>query len=245
MLYRNMFLKYQSPEEGEHAAGGGDAGTQTQEPKMPTPEEWASFQSQFAQSQESNQSMQSKMTELLGEAKSAKQAKLDAQQEARLADARKTQSLEEFEKELNGQWGVKLGDKDSEIDRLNGLILGGNSDKAITELAGLFASPDAAKLMLSNLVKSEHGEGGVVTKFNGLDGNLVTTDLKQMAEYLKNSEAFKPFMNGINSSGAIDNNSRPASANAGGKAQEVSREDFEKISPAEKGIFLSKGGKIK
>lgn len=238
-IYGNFcreYLEEQSGEEGQSGAGGAEY-------TPPSQSEWAAMQKQVAESADSTSAMQIHLNKLLGETKKAKEEKRLIEETTRLSEAKKSQSMEDFEKELRAQHKTALGGKISEIENLNKIILGGANKSALTELAGLFESPEAGMLMLQNMVKSEHGENGVVTNFNGLDGALVTTDKKTMCEWLKNNKVFQPYLKGVGSSGGMDGSGKPAAS--GGQGKEMERSEFEKLAPAKQMTIIKSGVKIK
>jgi hypothetical protein len=198
--------------QAEVGADGGD-GDGGAAPETYSAEDFNALQSQLNDQVTQNTAMNGKLNELLGETKAAKQAKQQLEETQRLEAAKNSTSMDDFESELRSQFKVASDVDKIEITRLNDIILGGSNKNAITELAALFEHPEAGKLMLQNMVKSKHSENNsVVTNFTDSTGNLITTDGSKMVEWLKNNKTFQPFLKGVDSSGGMDGNSRPAAS---------------------------------
>lgn len=238
MLYRNMLNKYYAP-EGEEPQPGATA-PEAEVPDLET------LQATIAKMKEENERMSQHQAVLLKEKKQEQDRRREqeeARQKAELESQKKAGDLEGLEKSLLEQFGTKETKYASEIERLNSMILGGKKSEIIAELAGDFVSPEAAKLMLSALVSTEHGENNTVsTSFKGLDGQLITTDRKAFKEYLMSNEAFSPYLKGPDSSGGMGLGGKPSAG--GGKANAMKRSDFEQCSPADQMTFIKNGGKI-
>ena len=92
--------------------------------------------------------------------------------------------------------------------------------------------------MIGVTLDSDHN--GVV-EYKSLTGEVITTDPETFFDYLKTNHP--AWMKGVDSSGGLNSAAQPAAS--GGKVSDLSREDFEKLNPGQKGQFLSNGGKIK
>lgn len=208
--------KYQEEAGAEDGLAGGEAQTKPEE-NQPSVEE---LMAQVKQFQDENATMRTHMDELLGEKKAEQQRRKqeeEARKQAELEAQRKAGDLEAFEKTLTEQFGGKEAKLNSEIERLNNMILGGRKNEIIADMASSFVSPEVAKLMLGNLITTEHGENDTIsTSFKGLDGQLVTTDPKAFKEYLMNNELFAPYLKGVDSSGGLSSAAKPAAS--GGQA---------------------------
>ena len=215
MKFRNMLLKYHAPVEGD--GDPSDSAPPADAPAAPSIEE---LQATIAKMQKDNESMANHQAVLLKEKKeeqAKRQAEEEARQRAELESQKKAGDLEAFEKSLTEQFSAKEAKRQAEIDRLNDMILGGRKSEIISDLAGSFVSPEVAKLMLGNLVTTEHGDGNTVsTSFKGLDGQLVTTDPKAFKEYLMGNELFAPYLKGVDSAGGLSSAAKPAAS--GGQA---------------------------
>ena len=156
--------------------------------------------------------MESKMDELLGETKAAKAKRKEAEVAAQLAAedaAKKSGSMEELEKTINARHSLELEGYKSQLKDRDNLILGGKKSELIAGLAGEFTSPEAAKLMLSNMVEASYGDdNNVLTQFKSIDGSVVTTDPAEFVKHLKSNDAFKPFLKAVDSSGGSANGSK-------------------------------------
>ena len=146
-----------------------------------------------------------KNAQLLGEKKSAKErallAETDKQQMAE-QQAKTNGDMEALEKTLTAKYSAAEDGYKSQLEQLNGLILGGKKNEAINEIASNFLSADAGKLMLSNMVSTGYGDDNkVITQFKNLNGEVITTDKNEFVKYLQGDKAFTPILKAIDSAG--------------------------------------------
>ena len=200
-------VKYRLMDEANIDGGEGGGGSEVIEQKPSIDELMATV----AQLTESNGKMKGHMNDLLGEKKAEKEKREVAEQAAQqkeLEASKNAGDMAKFEEQINEQFAGKETGYQSKIEELNNVILGGKKTEIITELANMFQSPAAAKLMLNSMVKTQYGDNhSVLPEFKGLDGQLVTTDLKSFVEYIKGNEAFASMLTGVNSSGGHDDGS--------------------------------------
>ena len=146
-----------------------------------------------------------KNKELLGEKKEAKrlaQEAEDSRQALAEQQARTNGSMEDLEKTLNSKHNAELETYKTQLSELNNTILGGKKSEAITGLSNEFVSPEAAKLMLANMVEVSYSDDHkVVTQFKGVDGTVVTTDSSEFMKLLRSNDAFTPLLKAVDSSG--------------------------------------------
>ena len=144
-------------------------------------------------------------------ATAAKQAK-DAEEKAALAEARRTGDLAALEKTLAEQAQSKITEAMSEVDKYKSIALGGKKESIINELASSFVSPEAAKMILGQMVEVGINENNEATStFKDTSGKLISTDSKVFADWIKTQDAFKPLIKGVESSGGGANGSRSGS----------------------------------
>lgn len=144
----------------------------------------------------------------------ARQAK-EADEKAALAEARRTGDLAALEKTLAEQTQSKINEAMSEVDKYKSLALGGKKESIINELASSFVSPEAAKMILSQMVEVGINENNeAVSTFKDTSGKLISTDSKVFADWIKSQDAFKPLIKGVESSGGGANGSSGSSGAA-------------------------------
>lgn len=182
--------------------------------------------------------------ELLAEKKAAQAKAKEAEELARKAaeeNARKTGDLKTLEESLNTKFSSQISELQEQVKTRDGMILGGKKDSLIAELSGMFVNPAVAKLMLTNLVHVEYGEGGaIVQKFTGLDGKPVTTDPQEFAKHLSGVKDFAPLIKASNATGGGAN----GSGNGNGGANTISRSQFAQLSPGQQMDHIKAGGKV-
>lgn len=126
----------------------------------------------------------------------------EAADKAALAEAKRSGDLAALEKTLSEQAQARINEAMGEVDRYKNLALGGKKESIINELASSFVSPDAAKMILAQLVEVGVNENNeAVSTFKDASGNLVSTDAKVFADWIKKQDAFKPLIKGVESSG--------------------------------------------
>jgi SMC interacting uncharacterized protein involved in chromosome segregation len=148
--------------------------------------------------------LKAKVEELLSEKKTEAEKRKEAEEAAKgkeLEAAKAAGKIEEVERALTEQWGGKVSKLEAQLADRDGEILNGQKASVLESLAGKFVSPDAAKLMLSNMVETVRSENGIVNNFKGLDGSVLTTDVDTFIEHLTSNDSFKPLLKGVDSSG--------------------------------------------
>jgi len=148
--------------------------------------------------------LKSKIDELLNEKKSEKQKREEAEEarkQSELDAAKAAGKIEEVERAIEERWADKYGKLEKQLGERDGEILGGKKETILESLSSKFVSPEAAKLMLSNMVETVRGDNGLVTNFKGLDGATLTTDASAFMEHLSSQDSFKPLLKGVDSSG--------------------------------------------
>lgn len=139
-----------------------------------------------------------KAKELADEA--SRKAKEEADKLA-LAEAKSAGDLKKLEETITSQFGEKLTEAQRKNELLNERLIGGQRDSLVSELANSFTSPDAAKMILKQMVDVSLTDDGTVPTFKGMDGNVITTDKAVFADWLKGQDAFKSLIKGVDSSG--------------------------------------------
>lgn len=184
-----------------------------------------------------------KNDELISEKRAAQKARDEATEQARIAAeeaARKSGNLAELEKSLTAKHTAELEKVRAEITKRDGLILGGRKDAILADLANNFISPNAAKLMMANLVDVGYGEDGQVgVTFKGIDGKPVTTDQKEFIKHLSANNDFKSLIKGSSANGG---GAAPSGKPQTGKM--LDRAEFDSMNPDSKMSFMREGGTV-
>lgn len=166
------------------------------------------------------------------EASAAAKAAAD---KAALAEAKKAGDLQALEKTLKEQAASELDRANSEVNKYKEMVLGGKRDTIVTELSNQFVSPEAAKMILTQMVDVSAGDDGAVATFKDSAGNTITTDPKVFAEWLKGQDAFKPLLKGVDSAGG----GAKGSTSSGGAGAQKPSGNFMKMSTAERVAHLN------
>jgi hypothetical protein len=146
--------------------------------------------------------------ELLEEKRQAKEAADEARRLAKeesdklaIATARSANDLKALEETITSQYSEKLTAAERKHQLLNERIVGSERDGLVGDLANIFASPDAGKMILKQMVDVSITDDGTATTFKGMDGSVITTDKAVFADWLKGQDAFKSLIKGVDSSG--------------------------------------------
>lgn len=139
-----------------------------------------------------------KAKELADEA--SRKAKEEADKLA-IATAKSAGDLKALEDTLAKQFSERETALKAENEKLKGLLVGGARDSIVGELANSFVSAEAGKMLLKQMVEVSPSDNGMVTTFKDSAGQVITTDKKVFADWLKGQDAFKPLIKGVDSSG--------------------------------------------
>lgn len=210
------------------------------------------------------ESLRKKVTELLDETKPVKrkaseleqklaeieqQRKADEENARKLAEeaAKKSGDVEALEKswqekfermqqELTGKYQPELEMKDK-------LLQDATVNATANSLANEIGIPGSAKALLPHIksrLKMDIKDGKAVTVVTGPDGKPSAYTLDDLKQEFINDAAFAPLIVGSKATGG------GANGGSGGAAgeKEISREQFNSLSPAEKSQHLSGGGTV-
>lgn len=189
---------------------------------------------QLTETSQERDRLQGHSQTLLQEAKDAKKRAKEISDQQELDAASKT-SNEEFEATLRAQFAEKETASEqswqAKFDEVNNALLGGAETTAVAKLSGLFNSPEMGEFIVKNMTKASLADGKVEMTFTDTQGKKISNSLDGMMEYLKNDPVIQPHLKGVDSSGLLDGNGRP---NANASQKTITREQFDKLSPAEK-----------
>jgi hypothetical protein len=126
----------------------------------------------------------------------------EAKQESDLAAARKANDLSSLEETLKTQFaGEKQGDL-ARYEALQKTVKESKLNAILSDLAPNFISPEAAKLVLRNMISINFGEDNLSNaEYKGFDGAIVATDSKQFIEWAGRNASLASLMKPINSAG--------------------------------------------
>lgn len=128
---------------------------------------------------------------------------------------KKAGDWETLEANLNASHQSELEKIKEQLAQRDTMILGKANEAAINALAGEFISPDVGKMMLKNMVNTSYSESGeVVTSLNGVDGQLLATDVNSFAEKIRGIDSFASVLKGVDSSGGGGQGSGKSGAQA-------------------------------
>lgn len=207
MLYRNMVRKYYSEAGTDGADGGGQGATKTY-----TQEEVDALVSGLKSNTEK---LLAEKKDAARKAKEADDARLLAEQEK----AKQSGELEQFEQSLRKQYDPVIAEKDAKLTALSDRILGSERKAVMGDVLakGKFIDAAAAEL-LTQFVKTEFDGDSVVTKFVGVDGGVITTDVDKFIDYCKKHPVISHLMQADAASGGGANGNKNPAGGAGGDA---------------------------
>lgn len=152
--------------------------------------------------------MDSKITELLDEKKKTQKERDDAAEAARLAKEDKAKREGDIQA-LEQSWQEKLdkavGEKETEIKNLTGILTKQTSGMDATNLANKLAVPGKAGVLMphiSSRLKTEFTEGKTITRVLDADGNPSALSINDLENEFRNNELFASVIQGSNGSGA-------------------------------------------
>lgn len=170
-------------------------------------------------------------------AKEAEDARLLAEQEK----AKQSGELEPFEQSLRKQYEPEIEGYKTANAKLADRILGSERKAVMGDVLakGKFIDAAAAEL-LAQFVKTEFDGDSVVTKFVGVDGSVITTDVDKFVDYCKKHPVISHLMQADAASGGGAAGSR----GAGGAGKTMKRSDFDGLNPNAKRQFMATGGTL-
>ncbi len=146
-----------------------------------------------------------------------------AQEEADLEKARKANDLATLEQTLRDQFSDQSALSDAKLEALQEAVKNNRQNTVLSELSQHFLSPEAAKLVLKQLVNVNLGDDNSLSEeFVGFDGAVVATNPKQFIEWAGKNDNLATLMKPIESAGGGAGGS---DGDAGGDAQQESRAD--------------------
>ena len=194
---------------------------------------------QFQALQAENNSMKSKMDELLGETKRAKNQKRESDEAARQAEADKAQKAGDFE-QLYKSSQEQSNDFKSQLDEFRGSVASERQSGMAMKLAAELADGVNAELLSTFIApRLKYTDEGIKV----LDGNgqLTVSTIDDLKTEYQSNARFSALLKGNQSSGG---GATGGTKSSGAAAKTLTRSEFDGIAPLKKMEFIKSGGKI-
>ena len=197
---------------------GGDSllnDNKQEEPQETQEELIARLQRELATANDEKGRLSENNQKLLSEKKAKQEEARQAQKEreqAELEAKRKAGDVESVEKHWSTRLEAETSSLREELAKRDNMLLGGDKTAAIADLKTKFtdASQGFAALALANMIETSYGEDGTIKRtYKNENGEVIGTDADSFLSYLKGSDLFKNHIKGVESSGGLQQNSRP------------------------------------
>jgi len=185
-----------------------------------------------------NAAMKAKMDELLTEAKKAKSAKREIEEQSQLERERIAREKGDFE-QLHRSSEERYQATVKELESMRASVANEKRNNAAMKVATELAEGANAELLsefISRRLKY-HDDGVKVTDSSG---DLTVSTLDDLKAEFKNDARYSALLKGNQSSGG----GASGGSNSGGAAKVKSRAEFEALDPASRMSFVKSGGKL-
>jgi alanyl-tRNA synthetase len=185
-----------------------------------------------------NAAMKAKMDELLTEAKKAKSAKREIEEQSQIERERIAREKGDFE-QLHRSSEERYQATVKELDSMRASVANEKRNNAAMKVATELAEGANAELLsefISRRLKY-HDDGVKVTDSSG---DLTVSTLDDLKAEFKNDARYSALLKGNQSSGG----GASGGSNSGGAAKVKSRAEFEALDPAGRMSFVKSGGKL-
>lgn len=211
--------------------GGGQAGESAAFTQAQVEEIKAELQSQI-------DSMAAKNDELLGEVKSNKKARREADEAARVAAEDKAKTDGDFEQLFKSSEERSTG-LQSELDGLKSGIANEKRNGAAMKIATQLCEGDNVDLMSTFIApRLKYTDEGV--KVLNAAGELTVSTIADLQEEFKSNVRYSSLLKGNQSTGGGANGGR----SSGATSKESTRADFDQMNPTQRSKFIRDGGKV-
>lgn len=202
-----------------------------------TEEEIAALVAKNEELEKSTQSMQAKMDELLGEAKSAKEQRRQAEEAARQAEEEAAAKSGDYEKQY-ALTRKQLEEQQAAYNELNNRIAQKEQQTTAQKIAMQLADNDNADL-LSNFIAPRLKYDGQSIKILDENGQETASSVDDLASEFKNNTRFSALLRGNQSTGGGANGGERGS---GASEKTLQRSEFDQMNPAKQMAFIKSGG---
>ena len=185
-----------------------------------------------------NAAMKAKMDELLTEAKKAKSAKREIEEQSQVERERIAREKGDFE-QLHRSSEERYQETVKELESMRANVANEKRNNAAMKVATELADGANAELLsefISRRLKY-HDDGVKVTDSSG---DLTVSTLEDLKAEFKNDARYSALLKGNQSSGG----GASGGSNSGGAAKVKSRAEFEALDPAGRMSFVKSGGKL-
>ena len=194
---------------------------------------------QFEELQSENNSMKSKMDELLTETKKAKAAKRETEESARLASEEKAKAEGNFEQLFKSQQ-EKNEELSSKYSELKVSISQSKIKNIAMEISTELADGPNAKILSTFIAQRLKDTDDGLKVLDG-NGNLTVSSTEDLKNEFKNNTDYMSLLKGNQASGGGAAGGKSGSATA---EKTKSRADFDKLDAGDKSKFMMSGGAI-
>lgn len=186
----------------------------------------------------SNESMKSKMDELLTETKRAKEQRKASEEAARIEAEEKARANGDFEQLLKSTQ-EKLNERDKAYNDLTQKIAGEKVSNQALKIASELADGYNAELLSEQIAKRLKYTDDGVKVLNG-NGELTISTLDELKTEFSNNDRFAALLRGTKATGGGANGGKGGASGA----NTVKRSDFDNMSQADRSKFFRDGGKV-
>jgi len=185
-----------------------------------------------------NAAMKAKMDELLTEAKKAKSAKREIEEQSQVERERIAREKGDFE-QLHRSSEERYQATVKELESMRANVANEKRNNAAMKVATELADGANAELLSEFISRRlKYHEDGV--KVTDSSGDLTVSTLDDLKAEFKNDARYSSLLKGNQSSGG----GASGGSNSGGAAKVKSRAEFEALDPASRMSFVKSGGKL-
>lgn len=190
--------------------------------------------------QQSNESMKSKMDELLTEAKRAKDAKRAAEEAARQEAEDKAKANGDFEQLLKSTQ-EKLDNREKAFNELTQKIAGEKVSNQALKIASELADGFNAELLSEHIARRlKYTDDGI--KVLNAQGELTISSIDELKTEFSSNERYNSLLRGTKANGGGAPGGKGGASNDGKKT--VTRTEFNSMNHAERATFAKSGGSV-
>lgn len=194
----------------------------------------------LAEAQKNNESMKTKMDELLTEAKRAKDAKRAAEETARQEAEEKAKASGDFEQLLKSTQ-EKLDSREKAFNELTQKIAGEKVSNQALKIANELADGFNAELLSEHIAKRlKYTDEGIKVLNN--NGELTISSIDELKTEFSGNERYNSLLRGTQAKGGGAPGGKGGASNSDKKT--VTRTEFNDMSHVERATFAKAGGSV-